>query len=66
MQTSFRTELSIAVGGLGFFGIYMLQLSTSNTGSPDTRVNAVIAGCVCLGLAATLLIVGVFAYRGRE
>lgn len=66
MHAPFRRELSFAVVGLGGFGVYLLQLSIGNSAPAENRVHALIAGCVCLGLSTVLLVIGVFAYRGRE
>ncbi len=62
----FQSQLTIAMFALGGFGMYLLFISIHHSTLDGSRTNAMVGGCVSLGLATALLMVGVFAYRGRK
>jgi len=64
-----RGLLAIAVLGLGVAGACLLATATGGFGrntEPTAALYALIAGLVSWGLATILLIIGMFAFRGRN
>ncbi len=61
-----RGLLTVAVLGLGVAGAYFLHIATYSHSEPLAAMYGLIAGLVSWGLAAILLIIGMFALRGRS
>jgi hypothetical protein len=61
-----RELLGVSVLGLGGAGGYFLSIAVDRSAAPQAATYGLVAGLVSWGIAAILLIIGMFALRGRE
>lgn len=61
-----RELLGVSVLGLGAAGGYFLSVAIDSQAAPQAAMYGLIAGLVSWGIAAVLLIIGMFALRSRN